>query len=314
MKFAEKIQRSWDLLRSALLVIRNNPKLALFPLITTLLTMVIVVVMVGLPVGALALMPTGHSMFESAHWNVVGQHLQQWSNEMKSEPGHLGLRLAVPSGVALIYIVSMFLATFCNVAMYEQIMQGLNGQPVSIRAGFRFAWSKRMPILCWSLFAATVGLILKMLAERFGWLGRLALRFVGLAWSLAALFVIPVIIRSEDRNPITLVRKSVGTLRQTWGESLIGYIGVQTGAALIVLGFFFACLILAATGWLFSSVVPPIAAGVIFLIGFLFMIFMVNLAEHVFRCSLYVYASEGVVPEPFTSAQLDGAWKIKAKG
>ena len=58
---------------------------------------------------------------------------------------------------AVAYFVSMFLATFSNVAFYHEIMQALNGQPVFIRRGFRFAATRWKAVLLWSLFAGLVG-------------------------------------------------------------------------------------------------------------------------------------------------------------
>jgi hypothetical protein len=54
--------------------------------------------------------------------------------------------------------------------------------------------------------------------------------------------------------------------------------------------------------------------GVLPLIGFLFAIslsWMSNLVNSVYRCALYIYATEGVVPGTFDKELLDSAWKVK---
>jgi hypothetical protein len=38
---------------------------------------------------------------------------------------------------------------------------------------------------------------------------------------------------------------------------------------------------------------------------------LVAVATDVFRCALYVYASEGVVPQPYTTELLNAGWKVK---
>ena len=41
-------------------------------------------------------------------------------------------------------------------------------------------------------------------------------------------------------------------------------------------------------------------------VGLFFVIYM---ATHVYRCALYVYASEGVVPGPYTAEMMNAGWK-----
>jgi predicted alternative tryptophan synthase beta-subunit len=38
---------------------------------------------------------------------------------------------------------------------------------------------------------------------------------------------------------------------------------------------------------------------------------VVSIADDIFRCALYVYASEGVVPAPYTAELMDAAWKVR---
>jgi hypothetical protein len=76
------------------------------------------------------------------------------------------------------------------------------------------------------------------------------------------------------------------------------------GLLLAVLSAVFVSLLL-HLGW-FPLVVG--AAGVITMI-----VAGVGLAvaTDVYRCALYVYASEGVVPTPYTPELLNAGWKIK---
>ena len=212
---------------------------------------------------------------------------------------------------AVVYLVSMFLATFANVAFYQQIMQALAGQSVSILAGVRFAASRWSSILIWSLFAGLVGLIIKSLEERFGLIGRLVMKFVGVVWSVASVFTIPVIIREGSNNPIVLLRNSATTLRKTWGESLIGYVGIAVGSWVILLG----SLVLLGGSVLISvalhTPVVAIAVGVVWLIAMMIFGYVTSVASHVYRCALYVYASEGVIPEPYNAEMMNMAWKVK---
>ena len=109
--------------------------------------------------------------------------------------------------------VAMFIATFFNVAFYHEILAALSGRPVSIGRGLKFACTRLKPILMWTLFAGLVGLIIKAIEQRLELFGRLVARVIGVAWSVAAVFVIPIIIREEQSaNPVNMLRKSAGVL------------------------------------------------------------------------------------------------------
>src|SRR5262249_55174587 len=122
--------------------------------------------------------------------------------------------------MTFLYFVCMFIATFCNVAFYHEILAALAGQPVSIGRGLKFASSRIWSILMWTLFAGIVGLIIKAIEERMEIVGQIIGKLLGLAWSVAAVFAIPVIVRKEgNANPFTVLRDSADVLKRTWGEA-----------------------------------------------------------------------------------------------
>jgi hypothetical protein len=40
--------------------------------------------------------------------------------------------------------------------------------------------------------------------------------------------------------------------------------------------------------------------------------YLQNIASQVYRCALFIYASEGVVPGPYDQDMMDLAWKVKS--
>ncbi len=54
-----------------------------------------------------------------------------------------------------------------------------------------------------------------------GWVGRLVVRLIGVAWTLASYFVVPVL-AEEDLGPIEALRRSADLFRETWGEQVDG--------------------------------------------------------------------------------------------
>ena len=298
---------------------RRDQKLLLFPILTTACTLLVALLFLA-PV---AMQPTGHSYLSAEHWTAVGHSLfrasdsgaagPEASDYPASRPSSLsGVRPLAVAYFALIYFTSMFLATFFNVAFYQQILGALNGQPVSIGGGLRFACARWQPILLWTLFAGLVGYIIKTLEERFGLIGRLIMRLVGTAWSIACVFVIPVII-TQDKvvNPLTVLKESALTLKKTWGESLIGYAGVSFGGALIALlsvlwlGAGIALSTALHLWWLIPLIV------VAWLTAFILWAYLLSVASQIFRCALYLYATQGALPPPYTEEMVALAWKVK---
>ncbi len=317
-----KFQRSWQLFKTSLVVMRRDKRLLLFPVITAVCTFLIAVVFL-VPV---AFQSTGYSYTSAQHWEAVGNSLygpgsaEAPSVESDGTTSGAAVHHAQSGGVrplavgyfALIYFVSMFTATFFNVAFYKEILNALAGEPVSILGGLRFACSKWKSILMWTLFAGVVGYIIKALEERFGLIGQLVMRLIGTAWSIACVFVIPVIITEEGAsNPVTVLKKSALTLKQTWGESLIGYAGVSFGGVIILLlslcwlGAGVALAVVLKVYWL----IAPVA--LLWLVALLLWAYVLGVASQIFRCALFMYASRGSLPEPYTQEMMALAWKAK---
>ncbi|HEY0457289.1 MAG TPA: DUF6159 family protein [Verrucomicrobiae bacterium] len=305
-----KFRNSWFLFKSSMRVIFENKKLLVFPIVTFLGTCVIILFFL-VPI---SLWPTGFHLNQPEHWKAVSQLFVTMKTTAGTAGGYHSESAVNPLGFALgaiLYFISMFLTTFFNVAFFHEILFGLKGHPVSLGRGFSFAVSKLSSILLWSLFAGAIGFIIKMLEQRVDLIGRIILRFIGIAWSVASVFAIPVLITEPGRNPLAILRKSAETLKQTWGESLIGYVGVQFGGLLIML-LSFVCLggaialsVALNTFWIFAI------ALVFWLLGLMVFGYLSGVASQVYRCALYIYATEGQIPAPYNQEMLALAWKVK---
>lgn len=225
---------------------------------------------------------------------------------------------------AIAYFTSMFLATFSNVAFYHEIMQALNGNVVFIRRGFRFAAARWRAVLLWSLFAGLVGYLIQAIQERLGFFGRIITGLIGFVWSVACIFIIPTLVRdTENSNPIGLLRSSVGTLRRTWGETVVGFVGIQLISLLSMFTMIIGILLVIGipVGFFSLAVSPGIkinhllfyqAAGLLITVVVAATLSCLGgLLNAVYRCALYIYATEGVVPGTFDKELLDSAWKVK---
>ncbi len=303
-----RFKRSWVLLKSSLSVIASNKQLLFFPIVIFICTIGIGAFFLAPPL----LRPTGHPYLSGEHWNAI------WHSLFTSSGNTHDHRVALTPGAtvyfAFLYFVCMFIATFCNVAFYHEILAALSGQTVSIGRGLKFAMSRLGAILLWTAFAGLVGFIIRTIEQRLSWVGQIIGGLIGLAWSVASVFVIPVIVREESTsNPFTVLRKSAGVLKKTWGEALIGYVGLgfantvvlflsmmflagAVGISVVLNNFWI--LGLAAVAWFMAICVWSYVAGV---------------ASNVYRGALYLYAAEGTIPAPYDQEMLDMAWKFKKR-
>jgi hypothetical protein len=306
-----KFRRSWLLFKSSVSVIGKNPKLLVFPVIIAGFVALIALFFLA----PLVFKPTGFALTQGEHWQAVfGSLFGQKFLPGEASGGSSELTLT-PTGVVfvlLIYFVSLFFATFFNVAFMNETLAALRGDRVLIRRGLRFAWGRLGAIALWTLFAGLVGLLIQLIERRFKIVGRIVARFIGLAWSIACVFVIPVLVREEGTvNPFVVLRKSAEALRRTWGEALIGYLGLQFGGGILFLGslILLGGAVLAAVALDNYWILLP--AGLVWLLAVCAFAYLGSVASQVYRGALYLYAAEGMIAAPYDKPMLDMAWKIK---
>jgi hypothetical protein len=307
----ERLGRSWELFKRSLLVMRDNPKLLAFPALTGLLTAVIALFFL-IPVGLAIVAPHwfGGSALSAIPGSLGVIHHQNGANV--SVQTSLGGMLVLGA----IYLVSMFVATFCAVAFNSEILEALAGRSVSIRHGVRIACARWKSILLWSLLAGLVGLVIRALEERLSFVGRLVAGLIGLAWSVAAIFAVPILVREESTsNPIKVLTRSAETIKKTWGETLVGYVGVRGANLIFALASVLFWIAAGVAAYVISSPWVLLIGAVAWLPCLIAYSYLASIASKVYLCALYLYASEGTVPGAYDESMMNLAWKTrKARG
>ncbi|MBU6401676.1 MAG: hypothetical protein KGS61_15270 [Verrucomicrobia bacterium] len=302
----DRLSRSWELFQCSLRLMRDHPKLLVFPFLIDVFTIgvllfFLVPVVVAFAASKLApgwLGPDGP---------LPQVHLPAWiPAAFHSLSGPIAFL-----GFAAVYLLSMLVATFCNVAFYNEILEGLNGQPVSIRRGIRVAAGRFQAILFWSLLAGLVGLCIQRVEQRFSLIGRLIAGVLGVAWSVASIFAIPLLIRDRSTaNPVAILKGSARTIRATWGEALVGYVGLKGMDAFLLL-VSIPYWIAAGVSAFFISAWVLAAMGLVWVLAVLVYGYLVGIASKAYLCALFIYATEGVVATPYDASMMDMAWKLK---
>jgi hypothetical protein len=285
---AGKFARSWALMKASTAVLRSDKSLLVFPLLSGLCTLL---------VAASFLIPVGMMVLGGAH---AGQDFHE--------------RMSVASYLLLFvfYLVQYFVIIFFQTALTGVALMHMRGQPTSVRIGLALARTKLPQIFGYALIAATVGLLLRMIQERLGLIGRLVIGFVGLAWTVATFLVVPLL-ASKDVGPVDAVKESVELLKRSWGENLIGNggIGIAFGLMLLLAVLVSAVLIGGAVAT--QSLVAIVLAVVIVLVGFILLGLIQSSLQGIYAAALYRYAEAGEASIGFDQALLQQAFAPKKK-
>lgn len=283
-----RIARSWRIFKNSLVVLNEHRKLLLFPALSMALLLCFGLLVFSGIVGLVMTHPELMERFGEAQ--KAGGPLP-----MPKDMG-TGMNILAACAVFAAYFVSVFMATFFNVAFYSEILRGLKAEPVSLGRGFKFALSKCGSIALWALLAGTVGVILMKLEERLGWIGVWIVRLLGLAWNVVTVFAVPVIIcEPESLNPIRNLKKSAAIIRETWGESLVGFVGISALGGLLVLPVVVVVIVAAAAAAINGIVVLAVAIAVLGVAAVVTLMVLLDVAKKIYVASLYLYATEKVL-------------------
>ncbi len=91
------------------------------------------------------------------------------------------------------YVVQYFVIIFFNTALVGAAIERLEGGDPTVASALTLARSRIGAILGYAVISATVGLLLRMIAERLGIIGRFIEAGAGLAWTVTTFLVVPVL-------------------------------------------------------------------------------------------------------------------------
>ncbi len=275
----DRLARSWDLVKASAQVLSSDRQLLLFP-VMSLLGSLLVLATFLLPIFGLGLLPRDGS--SAAAWWLVG---------------------------FLFYLSQYFVIFFFGSALVGAALIRLEGGSPTLHDGLSIAWSKVGTILGYAAIAATVGVILRALEERAGFVGRIVIGLLGAAWTVSTFLTVPVLV-ARDVGPVEAVKESMGLLRKTWGENLAGQGGIGLAFGLISMAVFFVGVALALLASTVSGV-AAVAVGVVILVAMLALGIYQSALTGVYSAALYRYADTGEAPVEFQGALLESAFQPK---
>jgi hypothetical protein len=200
----------------------------------------------------------------------------------------------------VMYVVLSFVTVYFNAAVIGTAMKRLKGEDASIRDGLAMARQHVGQIFVWALITATVGMILRLLQERAGLLGRIVLGVIGLAWTVITFFVVPVIL-FEPETATGAIKRSASIFRQRWGEQFTGQATIGVAILLISIPVALIGGAIAAAAPVVGIPLLVIAIGVLAAIG--------AACTGVFNAALYRYATTGESSGAFTVEDMNSSFR-----
>jgi hypothetical protein len=275
-----RIKRSFDLVRASIRVLRQDSRLMLFPVISGV-ALLLVLAAFALPLFGLA--------------SIDGMG-----------------RGGAYSAAFLFYVIQYFVIIYFNVALVGAVMIRLDGGSPTLGDGLRIANSRIGAILGYAVISATVGVILRAIQERVGFIGRLIVGLIGAGWALATFLVVPVIVASE-RGAIGSISDSTALLKRTWGENVAGQVGLSAAFALLYFAIVAGAVpLVLLVAWAGAGPALIVLFVAIIMLAFLGCMLMHATLTGIYSAVLYRYAAGGNDAPGFDHAVLASAFQQKS--
>ena len=279
-----RLSNSWELIKASAAVLRADKELLVFPFVSAILS-ILVMITFAIPTFLAGVIDetTTRGNFPISGY-IIG---------------------------FLFYVAQYFVIIFANSALIGAALIRLRGGDPTVGDGFRIAFSHIAAIFGYAVISATVGMVLRALAQRGGILGRIVSSLFGLAWNLATYLVIPVMV-VENSGPIDSIQRSANYLKKTWGEQIAGNLGVG-----VVFGLLFFIVIVLGIGAVIAAAATQSAALIIavvavWILAMLALGLISGALSGIYEAAVYLYAAEGKTDSFFRTDLIQNAFRPAA--
>jgi Family of unknown function (DUF6159) len=270
----ERIRRGFRLLRGSWDVLRSDKELLVLPVLSFL-----AIAVATAAIGAVA-----------------------WAGGLGSERESVTPVDYVYLGI--FYFVAYFIGIFFNAAVVGAATIRLQGGDPTVGDGLRLARSRVGKIAVWAAISATVGLILRSLEERFGFLGDLIVGLIGVVWGAVTFFVVPVLLY-EPVGAVEGIKRSASIFKQRWGEQMTGNVAIGLAVFLLGLPVILIAVLVGIVSMPVGIVVGVLAIGALVAVG--------TAVSGVFQAALYRYATTGASGGAFDATDLQDSFRPRKR-
>lgn len=277
-------------------VIKENPYMLAFPVVSAILAVFAVLIVGGAGIAALG-----------------------WSAAAESSPdGEVSTGTLV--GGVLILILAAYLATLITQVFMGGLVkcadEELQGRDCSFGAGLSAAFSRLPALMGWAAIETAVGWLLSAIRGNgdnniiVTILRLIIASLLAVAWSVITFFVLPLIIL-RGKGPMEAIKESVSVIRATWGMQIAG--GVRIGG-LIALVAVLPGILFAVVGGFIAAAGTPAVGVPISAIGVIVIILaqvLISAMRAIFSVAMLHYVEDRQGFGPFDAAALQSAVRVK---
>ncbi len=188
------------------------------------------------------------------------------------------------------YLVTTFAVTLTQAMVTHTVYIRAQSGNASLGESFKAALSHTPSLFFWSVIQSTVGVILRLIAERSERLGRIVSAMLGVGWTLITFFVVPAIM-IDKKKAYHAITHSAQVFKSTWGEALVTSVSI----GLIFLLAHVTMLIFLALAIVLGAQLDQPLVMILGVIVWVLWLFAAIAVEHVLRAIvrtlLYVYAT-----------------------
>jgi hypothetical protein len=195
-----------------------------------------------------------------------------------------------------------FMSVYFNTAIAAAASAVLDGRRLTVRQALAVPTRRLVQVALWSLLAAGVGVIIDQLASRLPLAGSIVARLFGLTWSLASMFVVPILAVEGCSAPACLSH-SARLVKKRWGEGISGNVIITGWMVAATLPISFGLAIgLAASRGAPGARIAVISAAVV---AFVLVVAASAVVRQTFAVVLYRYATTGAAAGGFSASDLE---------
>jgi hypothetical protein len=269
-----RLKNSWELAKVSWSVLKGDRTLMVFPVLSAVLSLIVVGVFAGLIA-------------------LTGVNNGNGSSGLKG----IGYVFIVAAYLALAFIGTYFLG-----ALVHGANQALEHKRADVGDCFAAANAKLHRLMPWAVVQATVSIVIQILEEQ-GFLGQIVASLIGVAWAVVTFLTVPIIML-EDLGPISALKRSGHLLKQSWGENIAAQAGFGILGVLALLPAAIVVGLVAGSG----STVVIVTFGAIALAYAVVVSLAISALSGIYRTALYRFAVDGVAPPAFADADLQHAF------
>jgi hypothetical protein len=239
--------------------------------------------------------------------------LQSWLESADPEAGATVTtadQVAMYATLFLFYFCNYFVIVFFNSALTACALKVVNGEVPTIGYGLSTA-GKRLPqIAGWAFVSAVIGVLLRIVENAHEKAGAFIAAILGTAWTALIYFVVPVLVM-EGVGPVTAIKRSLSTIKSTWGEALVGNFSMGFLAFLVLLPVILVLGVFVAAAVASGNTPAIVLAGAVGALVIVIAAAATSTADVVFKALLYNYATGRAVPEGIDQSLFQDAFRAK---